>query len=170
MDSDSHFDCFLQLAVSRSTNATVDQHVTLAQPLRTSTVTRLRLLCLRSRFLACFSLRSLSFSFVDLCIQQQLLFWVGETTAKSHSDFSLCGANLSRALIERKERRVVELGSSLVRFLAAKIEFSYGAGQTVNLLAYAFSGSNPLLPKPPPKPRFSHLAAIGRLVETLLTL
>ena len=28
MDSDSHFDCFLQLAVSRSTNATVDQHVT----------------------------------------------------------------------------------------------------------------------------------------------
>jgi hypothetical protein len=70
-----------------------------------------------------------------LCIQQQLLFWVRETTAKSHSDFSLCGANLSRALIERKERRVVELGSSLVRFLAAKIEFSYGAGQTVNLLA-----------------------------------
>jgi hypothetical protein len=31
--------------------------------------------------------------------------------------------------------------------LAAKIEFSYEAVQTVNLLAYAFSGSNPLLPK-----------------------
>jgi len=32
------------------------------------------------------------------------------------------------------------------RFLAAKSHFSYGALQTVNLLAYAFSGSNPLLP------------------------
>ena len=29
----------------------------------------------------------------------------------------------------------VELGSGFGRFLAAKIEFSYGAGQTVNLLA-----------------------------------
>ena len=41
--------------------------------------------------------------------------------------------------------------SSYITFgsgLAAELEFYYGAGQTVNLLAYAFSGSNPLLPTP----------------------
>jgi hypothetical protein len=32
-------------------------------------------------------------------------------------------------------RTEFELGSGFGRFLAAKIEFSYGAGQTVNLLA-----------------------------------
>ena len=36
---------------------------------------------------------------------------------------------------EKKKWRNIELGSGLGRFLAAKIEFSYGAGQTVNLLA-----------------------------------
>jgi hypothetical protein len=35
----------------------------------------------------------------------------------------------------KKKRRNVELGSGFGRFLAAKIEFSYGAVQTVNLLA-----------------------------------
>ena len=50
------------------------------------------------------------------------------------SDF-LRGANLSRALIERKKAAKYRAESSQVRVLAAKIEFSYGAGQTVNLLA-----------------------------------
>ena len=36
---------------------------------------------------------------------------------------------------KKKKRRNIELGSGFGRFLAAKIEFSYGAGQTVNLLA-----------------------------------
>ena len=36
---------------------------------------------------------------------------------------------------EKKKWRNIELGSGLGRFLAAKIEFSYGVGQTVNLLA-----------------------------------
>jgi hypothetical protein len=36
---------------------------------------------------------------------------------------------------KKKKRRNVELGSGFGRFSAAKIEFSYGAGQTVNLLA-----------------------------------
>jgi len=36
---------------------------------------------------------------------------------------------------KKKKRRSIELGSGFGRFLAAKIEFSYGAGQTVNLLA-----------------------------------
>jgi hypothetical protein len=39
------------------------------------------------------------------------------------------------AVAKKKKRRIVELGSGFSRFLAAKIEFSYGAGQTVNLLA-----------------------------------
>jgi hypothetical protein len=36
---------------------------------------------------------------------------------------------------KKKKRRNIELGSGFGRFLAAKIEFSYGYGQTVNLLA-----------------------------------
>ena len=36
---------------------------------------------------------------------------------------------------KKKKRRNIELGSGFGRFLAAKIEFSYGAGQTLNLLA-----------------------------------
>jgi hypothetical protein len=36
---------------------------------------------------------------------------------------------------KKKKRRNIELGSGFGRFLAAKIEFSYGAGRTVNLLA-----------------------------------
>jgi hypothetical protein len=40
------------------------------------------------------------------------------------------------------------------RFLAAKIEFSYGAGQTVNLLALRLQGSNPLLPTAITEPFF----------------
>jgi hypothetical protein len=50
----------------------------------------------------------------------------------------LCGANLSRALTARKKQQNVELSrgrAGFGRFLAAKIEFSYGAVQTVNLLA-----------------------------------
>ena len=35
---------------------------------------------------------------------------------------------------KKKKRRNIELGSGFGRFLAAKIQFSYGAGQTVNLL------------------------------------
>jgi len=35
----------------------------------------------------------------------------------------------------KKKRRDVELGSGFGRLLAAKIEFSYGPVQTVNLLA-----------------------------------
>ena len=54
--------------------------------------------------------------------------------SKSHSDFSLCGADLSRALMGKKAANCrAELSQG--RVLAAKIEFSYGAGQTVNLLA-----------------------------------
>ena len=40
-----------------------------------------------------------------------------------------------RCPIGGRKRRNVELGSGFGRFLAAKIEFSYGVGQTVNLLA-----------------------------------
>src|SRR5215471_17598866 len=36
---------------------------------------------------------------------------------------------------KKKKRRNIELGSGFGRFLAAKIQFSYGVGQTVNLLA-----------------------------------
>jgi hypothetical protein len=55
----------------------------------------------------------------------------------------------------------VELGSGFGRFLAAKIEFSYGAGQTVNLLALrlqwfestpAHASSRALLHPPEPIP------------------
>jgi len=49
-----------------------------------------------------------------------------------HSDFLLGGANLSRVLIGRRKSGEI---SSQDRILAAKIEFSYGAGRTVNLLA-----------------------------------
>ena len=59
-----------------------------------------------------------------------------KTSRRRHADFLLGGVNLSRALIgRRKKRRNIELGSGFGRFLAAKIEFSYGAVQTVNLLA-----------------------------------
>src|SRR5262249_32240366 len=45
------------------------------------------------------------------------------------------GQSFKSADWKKKKRRNIEPGSSFVRFLAAKIEFSYGAGQTVNLLA-----------------------------------
>ena len=49
--------------------------------------------------------------------------------------FSYAGPIFQELDWKKKKRQNSELGSGFGRFLAAKIEFSYGAGQTVNLLA-----------------------------------
>ena len=51
--------------------------------------------------------------------------------------FLMRGESFKSTDWKKKKRRNIELGSGFGRFLAAKIEFSYGAGQTVNLLALA---------------------------------
>jgi len=73
-----------------------------------------------------------------------------KTSPRRYFRLFLCGANLTRTPIGRKKRRKCQAELSRSEFwplLAAKIEFYYGAIQTVNLLALRLlSGSNPLLP------------------------
>jgi hypothetical protein len=49
--------------------------------------------------------------------------------------FLMRGQSFKSSDRKKKKRRNIEACSRFGRFLAAKIEFSYGAGQTVNLLA-----------------------------------
>src|SRR5262249_501794 len=71
----------------------------------------------------------------DTCAYRKAQVNLQKNLAVAIPTFLRRGQSFQEPDWKQKKRRNVELGSRFGRFLTAKIEFSYGAGQTVNLLA-----------------------------------